>query len=57
MLIHGSVMHKSSQNTSSNTRFAYTFHMIESDPHAKYDEKNWLQPSKEVPFSKLFESS
>ena len=54
VLIHGSVLHKSEKNTSLRTRFAYTFHMIESAPHAVYDEKNWLQPTAEMPFSKLF---
>ncbi|KAF9050270.1 phytanoyl-CoA dioxygenase [Panaeolus papilionaceus] len=53
VLIHGSVLHKSERNTSPNTRFAYTFHMIESPPYAKYDEKNWLQPTKDMPFSKI----
>ncbi|KAG8963142.1 hypothetical protein FRC05_004913 [Tulasnella sp. 425] len=54
VLIHGSVLHKSEKNTSSKTRYAYTFHMIESEPYAQYDAKNWLQPTKEMPFSKLF---
>jgi len=53
VLIHGSVLHKSERNTSDKTRFAYTFHMIESPPLAQYDEKNWLQPTKEMPFSRL----
>lgn len=53
VLIHGSVLHKSERNTSPHTRFAYTFHMIESPPYAEYDEKNWLQPTKEMPFSRI----
>lgn len=53
VLIHGSVLHKSERNTSDKTRFAYTFHMIESPPIAHYDEKNWLQPTPEMPFSQL----
>ncbi|KAJ3522067.1 hypothetical protein NMY22_g12048 [Coprinellus aureogranulatus] len=53
VLIHGSVLHKSERNTSPNTRFAYTFHLIESPPYANYDEKNWLQPTKEMPFSRV----
>lgn len=53
VLIHGSVLHKSERNTSPNTRFAYTFHLIESQPWAKYDEKNWLQPTKAMPFSRV----
>jgi len=53
VLIHGSVLHKSERNTSQHTRFAYTFHMIESAPHAVYDEKNWLQPTPAMPFSRI----
>ncbi|TFK44201.1 phytanoyl-CoA dioxygenase [Crucibulum laeve] len=54
VLIHGSVLHKSERNTSPKTRFAYTFHMIEGEPGmAKYDEKNWLQPTPEMPFSRV----
>jgi len=53
VLIHGSVLHKSEKNLSPNTRFAYTFHMIDSPPHATYDEKNWLQPTKAMPFSRV----
>ncbi|KAI0081890.1 phytanoyl-CoA dioxygenase [Panus rudis PR-1116 ss-1] len=56
VLIHGSVLHKSERNTSPHTRFAYTFHMIESPPYAKYDEKNWLQPTPEMPFSKILDA-
>ncbi|KAJ3989146.1 phytanoyl-CoA dioxygenase [Lentinula detonsa] len=51
VLIHGAVLHKSERNTSSHTRFAYTFHMIESPPRALYDAKNWLQPTSSMPFS------
>ncbi|CAE6485891.1 unnamed protein product [Rhizoctonia solani] len=54
VLIHGSVLHKSERNTSQNTRFAYTFHMIESAPKVRYDERNWLQPTATMPFSKLY---
>ena len=53
VLIHGSVLHKSKRNTSARTRFAYTFHMIDSPPYAEYDNKNWLQPTKDMPFSKI----
>jgi len=53
VLIHGSVLHKSEKNLSPKTRFAYTFHMIDSPPHATYDEKNWLQPTEAMPFSRI----
>ncbi|KAI6046176.1 phytanoyl-CoA dioxygenase [Pisolithus marmoratus] len=56
VLIHGSVLHKSERNTSSQTRYAYTFHMIDSPPYAKYDEKNWLQPTSSVPFPKVLDT-
>ncbi|KAF7321261.1 Phytanoyl-CoA dioxygenase [Mycena kentingensis (nom. inval.)] len=51
VLIHGAVLHKSERNTSEKTRFAYTFHMIDAD--ATYDEKNWLQPTKGMAFSRI----
>jgi phytanoyl-CoA hydroxylase len=57
VLIHGSVLHKSERNTSANTRFAYTFHMIESPPFAVYDEKNWLQPTQAMSFSHILEEA
>lgn len=53
VLIHGSVLHKSERNTSGITRIAYTFHMIDSPPHAIYDAKNWLQPTPDMPFSRI----
>lgn len=56
VLIHGSVLHKSERNLSHKTRYAYTFHMIETPPHARYDEKNWLQPTPEMPFSRVLEN-
>ncbi|GLB45092.1 putative BRCT domain, a BRCA1 C-terminus domain [Lyophyllum shimeji] len=55
VLIHGSVLHKSERNTSPRTRFAYTFHMVDSPPYALYDDKNWLQPTLSMPFSRVLE--
>ena len=58
VLIHGSVLHKSERNKSLNTRYVYTFHMIEGAPGAaSWDERNWLQPTAEMPFSPLFAST
>ncbi|OWZ52203.1 phytanoyl-CoA dioxygenase family protein [Cryptococcus neoformans 125.91] len=54
VLIHGSVMHKSPPNPSDKSRLIYTFHMIEGGNGVKYDERNWLQPTKEMPFPALF---
>jgi len=53
VVIHGAVLHKSERNTSDRARFAYTFHMIDSPPHAKYDAKNWLQPEPGRFFSRI----
>lgn len=41
VLIHNSVLHKSEDNKSTKSRFAYAFHVIEGT--AKYDNLNWLQ--------------
>ncbi|KAL7412109.1 hypothetical protein BDY24DRAFT_394684 [Mrakia frigida] len=57
VLIHGSVIHKSEANRGDQSRFIYTFHMIESPEHgAIYDEKNWLQPEPgKEGFERLFD--
>ncbi|KAH9942290.1 phytanoyl-CoA dioxygenase [Epithele typhae] len=55
VLIHGSVLHKSERNTSAHTRYAYTFHMVESAPYAEYDGKNWLQPTPGTPFPHILD--
>jgi ectoine hydroxylase-related dioxygenase (phytanoyl-CoA dioxygenase family) len=52
VLIHGNVLHKSEKNTSPNSRYAYTFHVIEGAEGWEYDARNWLQPPVEG-FSKL----
>ncbi|PWN53728.1 phytanoyl-CoA dioxygenase [Violaceomyces palustris] len=55
VLIHGSVLHKSEKNLSERSRYIYTYHMIEGDESkAKYDSKNWLQPTEEMPFQSLY---
>ncbi|SCZ98286.1 BZ3500_MvSof-1268-A1-R1_Chr3-2g06272 [Microbotryum saponariae] len=54
VLIHGSVIHASSPNHSSDSRFIYTFHAIEGEPHAKWSPTNWLQPTVETPFDPLY---
>ncbi|KAJ5692675.1 Phytanoyl-CoA dioxygenase domain-containing protein 1 [Penicillium macrosclerotiorum] len=54
VLIHGNVLHKSEKNTSPNSRYAYTFHVIEGADGWDYDKRNWLQPP-EGGFSKLYQ--
>ncbi|KXJ18610.1 phytanoyl-CoA dioxygenase domain-containing protein 1 [Exaiptasia diaphana] len=53
VLIHGSVLHRSFANTSSKSRHAYSFHMIDGD--AKYSEQNWLQTP--GPFPSLYDTT
>ncbi|KAL8292185.1 hypothetical protein RQP46_001651 [Phenoliferia psychrophenolica] len=52
VLIHGSVVHRSEKNLSQKSRFIFTFHMI--DGACEWDEKNWLQPTPEMPFTRLY---
>ena len=56
VLIHGQVLHRSAKNTSSKPRHAYTFHMVETEG-CVYRKTNWLQPPKNQPFPRLFETS
>lgn len=53
VLIHNSVLHRSSPNLSPKSRYAYAFHVI--DGTSNYDEKNWLQvpPTGGTNFAKL----
>ncbi|KAM5436986.1 hypothetical protein MferCBS31731_005641 [Microsporum ferrugineum] len=53
VLIHGNVLHKSENNPSDKSRFAYAFHVIEGAEGWKYDDRNWLQPP-EGGFTRLF---
>lgn len=53
VLIHGNLLHQSEQNVSENSRFIYTFHVIEGEN--EYDRRNWLQPP-ETGFTKLYDS-
>lgn len=41
VLIHHSVLHRSNQNLSEKSRYAYAFHSI--DANCTYDRRNWLQ--------------
>ncbi|KAJ2773469.1 hypothetical protein IWQ57_001281 [Coemansia nantahalensis] len=41
VLIHGQVLHKSARNQSQQSRWIYTFHIVDGACH--YDADNWLQ--------------
>lgn len=51
VLIHGSVIHRSESNLSKDSRFIYTFHVIEGEK--EWDHLNWLQPPVGGEFTKL----
>lgn len=52
IIIHGLVVHQSEWNRSTKSRFAYTFHVMESE-NVKYSPENWLQLSEGENFSEL----
>lgn len=51
VLIHGSVIHKSGPNYSKDSRYIYTFHVIEGN--SNYPADNWLQPPKDKSFTRI----
>ena len=51
VIIHGLVYHKSMPNLSKDSRWIYTFHMI--DGSLDYPKDNWLLPTVSMPFTKL----
>jgi len=53
VLIHGTVLHRSSPNKSEKSRHAYTFHIVEQE-NTEYSKQNWLQPTEELPFPALY---
>ncbi|KAK5901276.1 hypothetical protein CgunFtcFv8_026165 [Champsocephalus gunnari] len=53
VLIDGEVVHRSSENTSEDSRHVYTFHIMESQD-TRWSPENWLQPTEELPFPQLY---
>lgn len=53
VLIDGEVVHKSATNTSQRSRIIYTFHLYDAGV-SKWSERNWLQPTEDVPFTALY---
>lgn len=53
VVIHGLVIHRSELNQSDKSRFAYTFHVMETD-NVKYSSENWLQLPEGEHFPELF---
>lgn len=53
VIIHGLVVHQSALNRSNKSRYAYTFHVMETD-NVKYSPENWLQLPKGEKFAELY---
>lgn len=51
ILLHGALMHMSLDNTSENSRHAYSIHLV--DGLETYSPNGWLQRPAELPFRKL----
>jgi len=55
ILLHGRLPHRSSANTSNNSRYAYTLHTI--DASANYPSDNWLQRREDLPLRTFGQAS
>lgn len=53
ILIHHSFVHFSHENTSKNSRHAYTMHVLETKG-TEYPKDNWLQVPEDDPFTSLY---
>ena len=51
VMIHGEIVHKSSENFSDKSRHIYTFHVVERKDGVEYSPLNWLQETEALPFS------
>ena len=51
VLIHSALVHFSEDNTSPNTRHAYSIHVIDGKEGVKYPADNWLQ--RDTPFNEI----
>lgn len=56
VLLHSSFVHYSNANRSTNSRHAYSIHVVESES-VHYPADNWLQTTGNVPFTALYESN
>ena len=54
VIINGLVQHRSEANSSARSRHIYTFHVVETES-VEYSKENWLQPTDELPFPKLYQ--
>eukprot|EP01025_Chloroclados_australasicus_P035264 TRINITY_DN3595_c0_g1_i4.p1 TRINITY_DN3595_c0_g1~~TRINITY_DN3595_c0_g1_i4.p1 ORF type:complete len:334 (-),score=26.60 TRINITY_DN3595_c0_g1_i4:152-1153(-) len=55
VLLHGANFHRSSDNTSPQSRHAYSVHFVEGAQRFWWSEQNWLQRSEQFPFLPLYD--
>jgi phytanoyl-CoA hydroxylase len=55
VLLHGSNVHGSNENTSRASRHAYSMHVVEGAQGTEWLPDNWLQRPPDKPFEPLFE--
>lgn len=54
VFFHGKFLHKSNANSSSESRYAYTWHL--KDGNTKWSSENWLQRKKFPDFKFIYEN-
>jgi len=54
VLLDAAVLHWSEANASTESRHAYSWHVIETGKGVVYDADNWLQREDGGPFSRLY---
>jgi ectoine hydroxylase-related dioxygenase (phytanoyl-CoA dioxygenase family) len=57
VLLHGANVHLSRENSSPQSRHAYTMHFVEAAPGYVWQPSNWLQRSAHLPFEPLYDSA
>eukprot|EP00208_Stichococcus_sp_RCC1054_P000919 CAMPEP_0206139430 /NCGR_PEP_ID=MMETSP1473-20131121/6053_1 /ASSEMBLY_ACC=CAM_ASM_001109 /TAXON_ID=1461547 /ORGANISM="Stichococcus sp, Strain RCC1054" /LENGTH=291 /DNA_ID=CAMNT_0053533225 /DNA_START=138 /DNA_END=1013 /DNA_ORIENTATION=+ len=55
VVLHGANVHFSHENTSPQSRHAYSMHVVEGTPATTWAADNWLQRVPEFPFEPLYE--
>eukprot|EP01023_Acetabularia_acetabulum_P023053 TRINITY_DN2262_c1_g1_i1.p1 TRINITY_DN2262_c1_g1~~TRINITY_DN2262_c1_g1_i1.p1 ORF type:complete len:286 (+),score=46.81 TRINITY_DN2262_c1_g1_i1:1128-1985(+) len=54
VLLHGANLHRSSGNTSDQSRHAYSVHFVEGTQDYQWSKENWLQRNQKMPFQPLY---
>lgn len=57
VLLHGANVHLSRENSSPQSRHAYSVHFVEGAPGYTWQQDNWLQRGPDLPFEPLYDAS